>query len=477
EPLPEQITHAQLGGAVRPGGLVIGLADRPEEQRHVTAEIDLTTSSGLLVLGAVGSGRTTALAAVARSAVADGAVPTVLHAIDGARGLDVIRAVAGPGGRAEVVAHDDDEQVLRLLRSLRTRCRNVGTNAGTSAGGTVGTGGRPRALVLVDGVGAFVEHHDRVNRGEAIELLSSIATDGPAVGVHVVLSARRSAEVPIRLGHALGHRLVLRCASPEEAADLGVDSDLAARDLPAGRGVLDGELVQIVTCSEQALPVAGRSEHDTAGRLPTAIPVRTLADPQGWNAPIGMRADDLSTAWLDLTNHHALVLGPPRSGRSTTLATIAAQLGGPGRGCEVVRLDGHAPDGAVDALSALERSAAGDPGDPNRRWLVVVDDMPELLDGPDGAVLDGLLDRLLRRIRTAPVRIVASGEADAVARCYGDSVRRLRSGRQGILVRPDPDLHPGLLHTVLPLHDEIPAAPGRGWIVTPDGAVAVQVAM
>jgi S-DNA-T family DNA segregation ATPase FtsK/SpoIIIE len=78
------------------------------------------------------------------------------------------------------------------------------------------------------------------------------------------------------------------------------------------------------------------------------------------------------------------------------------------------------------------------------------------------------------------VRVLATAEADALARCYATSVRLLRSGRAGILLRPDPDLHAPLLHTVLPPHDDLAPVPGRGWLVDPDdpeGPRAVQLAL
>ncbi|HMU79352.1 MAG TPA: hypothetical protein PKC57_03765, partial [Microthrixaceae bacterium] len=108
--------------------------------------------------------------------------------------------------------------------------------------------------------------------------------------------------------------------------------------------------------------------------------------------------------------------------------------------------------------------------------IVAVDDLPELLDGPDGVAIDAVLDRLLRIGPDVPLRVLATAEADAASRCYADSFRRLRSTRTGLLLRPDPDLHPPLLHTSLPLHDELVPTAGRGWLVDPDGVVAVQLA-
>jgi len=75
------------------------------------------------------------------------------------------------------------------------------------------------------------------------------------------------------------------------------------------------------------------------------------------------------------------------------------------------------------------------------------------------------------------LRVVVGGEVDALLRCYGDSLTRLRSGRTGVLLQPDPDVHAGLLHAALPRRDELPSCPGRGWVIGPAGATPAQVAL
>lgn len=215
--------------------------------------------------------------------------------------------------------------------------------------------------------------------------------------------------------------------------------------------------------------------------LPNDVRAADLPPAEVWRVPVGVRHDDLRTAVIDLTTSGALILGPPRSGRTCALDLIVERLVHPdddGPAVAVVRLDGHRPDGAVDALrDALDTMQTdATPLDGGGHVVIAVDDLPELLDGPDGSAVDELLARALRLPPEDGLRVVATGESDATSRCYGDSLRRLRSGRTGILLRPDPDLHPPLLHTALPLHDELVPSAGRGWLVTPDGVTAVQLA-
>ncbi|UDY37297.1 FtsK/SpoIIIE domain-containing protein [Dermatobacter hominis] len=468
-PLPDRVDPGGLPGAGRPGGLVVGLVDRPVEQRLAPLELDLDGRGGLLVLGAPRSGRSCALRTIAAAAIADGRCATVVQALDGGRDLGPAEGLVGPGGAvADVVAVGDAERVLRLLRGLLARCRAEDPAS------------QARLLLLVDGAGALVDRHERVNRGEAADLIAAIATEGPAAGVHVVVSAGRPAEVPPTLLAALDRRLVLRCPSPEDAVVLGADvatglaAVLADPALPPGRGVLDGELVQL------ALPPSPsrkeRGQPGSVGRLPAQVDSTALPPSAGWRLTVGVRADDLGPAHLDLDRGGALVVGPPRSGRTTALRLLAS-CAHDATGATVVAIDGRRPDGAVDVLRALvDGAAAGAVGGPAGAVVVVVDDLPELLEGPGGQAADELLQRLLLLPSSSGVRVLASAEADAAGRCWSDALRRLRSGRTGVLLRPDPDLHPALLHTALPRHDELPAAPGRGWLVTPDDVVAVQLA-
>ncbi len=526
-PLPERISAASLPGPIWAGGLVIGMADLPAEQRQAPVEIDLRSGGGMLVLGAPRSGRSTALRAVAGAALADERCPTQVYALDAGRSLVDLQRIDGPGGHAHAAIRlDDAERTLRLLRTLRRRCRQVEHGKAADPSGP-----RPqdRVVLLVDGIGAFIDRHERVNRGEAVDLLSTIVTEGPGAGIHTVLSAGRPNEVPPAMLAALDRRLVLRCATVDDvimigAADtVGLAAELASPSLPAGRGLYDGALLQIAVSADA--PVAPnaldtRSGGPTLGLLASDVERTTLPAPLGWHVPIGVRHDDLRAAVLDLSVSGALIAGPPRSGRSTALRMISEQLvaahgtasdgtpAGAATGAaddatdeavspRVTWIDGHQPDGSVDSLRAVladarghlatahaepDRRATGTvgstsaPGTCPLRSVVAIDDLPELLEGPDGTEIDELLDALLRLGPHAGARVVVTGEADSLSRCYSDSVRRLRSTRTGILLRPDPDLHPGLLHTSLPLHDDLTPAAGRGWMVTPDAVVALQLA-
>ena len=206
-----------------------------------------------------------------------------------------------------------------------------------------------------------------------------------------------------------------------------------------------------------------------------------------------MHGDDLPTVDLDLAHHAAVIAGPPRSGRSaalTTIAEAAQRRNGVARRILVSawhspstvipvwtdrwcldtyrrhrRLPAHRADRAPTLRRCMRRRRPGRRARPSverRRsdepTLVAFDDLADLFDltAHRAAWTPSSFASSTSDARR-PVRVVVASEADALGRCYEDSVRRLRSGRTGILLTPDPDLGGSLLHAALPRRDDLPA--------------------
>ena len=186
---------------------------------------------------------------------------------------------------------------------------------------------------------------------------------------------------------------------------------------------------------------------------------------------------------VDLREDHFLVVGPPRSGRSTALRTLAASLrrGTPGLECyllaprrsPLMEVDGWTSMGkGADACRTMaERLAAlvEDRVPDAPPVLVVVDDANEI-----GELLP--LETLMRRGRDAGVRLLAAAESHATHRAFGGWVRELRNGRRGLLLMPDPETDGDLLGVRLPRSALAPPAPGRGYAVGDGIAELLQVA-
>lgn len=437
DPLPDVLPFGEIAPDDRPGQLTVGTVDVPEAQRRAPLRVDLTQRGGVVVSGAGGSGRTTVLRALALAAARHRAERIDVRMISSSPST-----ATSPGeGQVvgDVVAVDDAERVLRLLRSL------VAPRATSERS-------RDRTILMVDGLAAFYEAHERLRRAEAVDLLHRVAREGPRRGVHVVVTAGRRSEVPAPLAAALGATITLRCPNEDEALLVGLDAQAAAPSLPPGRCWFDGHLCQIALPDPRLLP-AGWAPPPPVPSLPDVVTTEQL------DGAVLLDADELEPVELD-ESRHLVVAGPPGSGVSDLLDELARSSGAS------VRVG--APDRSrplTAATAAALRAATG---------TVVIDDLPSLLDhaehGRDCAAALGEV------ITGGTARIIAGGEIDALLRCYDDVVTRLRSLRHGVLLHVDPDVHATLLHADIAPRPELPVGPTHGWLVEPDRVRAVMAA-
>ncbi|MEI7886065.1 MAG: FtsK/SpoIIIE domain-containing protein [Actinomycetes bacterium] len=501
--LPMQVKLSQVLEAGQ--GLAIGWTDLPDQQRRSALELNLDRDGGVLVLGASGSGRTTTLKSCAQAAIIHYRGRVHLFGIDSGRGLRALRSFAQVG---EVLPVDDVERVLRLLRRLAA---HVQSQTQSSNGGSACT---PR-LLLLDGFGAFEEIYERLNRGEGLDLLTRIARDGRSVGTHLMLAAHRRSEVPPSISSLLGCQIYLRSSTVDEALMLGLDAESAAKEVPPGRGSHQGEAIQIAEpddlSSQVAMQQPGHAE--SVGALPRLLRVTELfaTDPSGlapaliapWTSiPCGIEAEQLSVAALDLAHHHGLIAGAPRSGKSTALNTLCLALRlRPAANIQTATYllaaygsdahdpkhwdsghwdSGHwdsaliEPNSAQDSVHLLQTAA--DAARSGACTLLAVDDICSLIELPGGEQIEAELLALVDLARTHSIRLLLSGDVDSLQRSYSDLIIQLRSARTGLLLSGDPDLHGSLFHTALPVRSELLHCAGRGWLIAPSTAQAVQIA-
>jgi S-DNA-T family DNA segregation ATPase FtsK/SpoIIIE len=169
---------------------------------------------------------------------------------------------------------------------------------------------------------------------------------------------------------------------------------------------------------------------------------------------------------------HALIAGPARSGKSSTLGLIAHAARRDGIAVHIVAssrsplchdrelprpLTTDALGTLVDELIATSRTD---------RHLIVVDDADLVDEG-------GHLERLLAT-RPLHVHVVAGARADRLRAAFRHWTTEVRRSRLGILLRPD-DIDGELLGVRLP-RAALPAIAGRGYLVTESGTEIVQVA-
>lgn len=223
--LPTVIPVSELPAA--PAGHAFGLADLPHQQRQDAAVWDPDRDGNLLVIGAGGSGKSTAASVIARAAGATIVPSRVEEAWDELAGL-INRLRRGTAG-AQVLVLDDLDALL------------------------------PR----------FGDEH-----GPAFAaLLSEALRTGAAAGVHLVLTARRLPGQLQSIAASCDSRIILRQPDRQEHLLAGGDPALFEPGGPPGRGQWRGLAVQIALGPVSSPPPPAAPAVIDPGRWPVLLVV------------------------------------------------------------------------------------------------------------------------------------------------------------------------------------------------------------
>lgn len=313
--------------------VVVGKADDPVQQQQYPSVVDLESGGGLLVFGNAGSGKTTLLRSLAVSAALDDSEATgsglVLFVFDfSSGGLRDLERLPQCGG---VATSADLEAATRLLSVLD---REVVRRGGSMLPGS-DDGPRQRVVVLVDGYSALVEAlaatsgNQEQTSDDWLQMFHRLAVEGRQVGVHFAIAAERAASVRTSLLAAITTRVVMRQVDDAESRELGAPS---TRNLPAGGCYVGGLRTQIAVLNRPMLHVAA----GLRGSVPTQLVTRKLPDDvalpvgshQMYRGRLGLADLSGEAVRFDLqsTSSNLFVFGPPQSGKSRALATIAREL-------------------------------------------------------------------------------------------------------------------------------------------------------
>lgn len=335
----------------------VGLLDLPRAQRFDVALLDLAgAAGGVQIVGAPQTGKTTFLRTLALSLALTHTPDEVqIHCLDLSGGLRDLQELPHVG---DVVGRTDRDRVQRLLdHLLRTVDRRAaqlaerGIESITQArthrvehpvGSSHSLGPFPDVFVFVDSA------LDLRTEFDADDQLTQLVSRGLAVGVHVVVTATRYADLRPAVRELLGTRIELRLGDP---ADSMVDR-VSARGLPPdvpGRAVMAPGVIGQIALSDLAGPAhpesvplrvaAELAAEQWTGRtaqpvrmLPTAVRPTELplpgADPLP-GVPVGLGEPDLDPVYLDLTGHeqHVVAFGDGESGKTSLLKVILDGLG------------------------------------------------------------------------------------------------------------------------------------------------------
>jgi len=350
----------------------IGIIDRPFKHDQPPWTVDTSgPGSNVLILGAGGSGKTTALQTLICSAALTHTPEQVQFyclaysstALTTVGQLPHVGEVAGPTdpyGVRRTVA-----ELLALVRERKRTFLEYGIASMdvfrrrkfSGEAGAVPKDGFGDVFLVIDNYRALAEENEVL-----IEQVNQIINQGPSFGVHVVVTADRESELrpPVRSG--FGSRVELRLAAVEDAK---LVRSRFAKDVPVkpGRGMVAVNYVRLDSDPQAGLhtlvarPALASTEDNVfssdsvvaaVSRLASgqAPPVRRLPARFGVEQVRELAARDTrqgvgagGIAWaiseLDLQpiylnfaeNSHLMVTGRRECGKTTTLATIMSEIG------------------------------------------------------------------------------------------------------------------------------------------------------
>lgn len=350
----------------------IGIIDRPYKHDQPPWTVDTSgPGANVLILGAGGSGKTTALQTLICSAALTHTPQQVQFyclaysstALTTVSRIPHVGEVAGPTdpyGVRRTVA-----ELLALVRERKRsflecgiasmemfRRRKFGGEAGP-----VPDDGFGDVYLVIDNYRALAEENEVL-----IEQVNVIINQGPSFGVHVVVTADRESELrpPVRSG--FGSRIELRLAAVE---DTKLVRSRFAKDVPVkpGRGMVAVNYVRLDSDPQAGLhtlvarPALGSTPDNVfecdsvvaavsrltsaqappVRRLPARFGVEQVRELASRDTRQGVGAGgiawaiselDLAPVYLNFAeNSHLMVTGRRECGRTTTLATIMSEIG------------------------------------------------------------------------------------------------------------------------------------------------------
>ena len=524
--LPEQLALTALDGIASGAtparrGVWFGLEDHPAEQIQRIATLDLDADGHLYVIGAPRSGRTTALRTIAASGALTHA-PSDLHiyGIDaGNGGLLPLKRFPHVGAIAVRTQADHVTRLIGKLRALVKERQQLLADASVpdlsqlrALHAAHGEQAPPHVLVLLDGWEAFQSAFETVDGGALIDAVVFLLREGASAGVHLVVTGDRQLLISGRMSTLADRKLLLRMIERSDFSLIGLRPKWLPEQIPNGRAFdsTNGIEVQIACLdpdlepAEQSAALRRRGEELTEqyrdaprSALPFGIldiPTRyTYADalsergslePRG-HVFVGLGGEDVEPVSFDpRTSPTFVIAGPPASGRSNALMSIAESALRSGH--HVVALTPRrSPLRTLAGRSGVRGVLTGDDiteeelspllrrDDDTDVTTVVIADDAELLRDVSARTW---LRSLVPQASDQRLAFVIGGDADAIGKGFSSWLLEVIKGRRGVLFKPtqltDADtIGIRLSRSDLTAATEHPV--GRGYIAGPAHTVAL----
>jgi S-DNA-T family DNA segregation ATPase FtsK/SpoIIIE len=494
-PLESLSTHA------RPGQFVIGRCDLPDKQVQPIG-IFAPDDGNLAVIGTSGSGKSTALRTVAIAAAFSADGPTHVYGFDFASGsLQMLESLPHV---AAIVDGADDERIGRVLRRLTTivderarRFARANVSSITGYRQTVDPN-EPRILLLIDGIAAFREAYEHISHSAHFARFNQVAADGRSLGVHVVVAGDRPGALSTSLSSMMQHRLVLRLATDDDYVLASVPSDVLSASSPRGRGILGDHEIQVAVYGgdsnvavqaraidqlAQQMRDAGFQPPEPVERLSDHISLDALSASDGMGVPaIGVADETLAPIGV-APQGVLMVTGPPGSGRSSALLTLAQAVRRTNPTARIVHMAPAAS--TIAGLGVWSDTAAGVSSvvdlandlmsgltfRPANNLMVVIESLAEF----GNTEAEPELARMVKMLADASGFVVGESEVSTWGQAWL-LAQPFKSARRGLLLAPSGVEADTLLSTPLGTIRRHDFPPGRGVLIEKGKGVWMQVA-
>ncbi len=482
--------------------LLIGVADYPEHQAQKVVTFRPDTDGNLLIFGVGGAGKTVLLRTLAAGAgVTPRGGPVHVYGIDyGAGGLRMLEPLPHVGS---IVGADDDERIVRLLRSLRAiadqRARDYPTvhaSSITEYRVAAGKPEEPRILLLIDNFPAFKDAYESGPRAVWFHAFQQLLNEGRQLGIHVIFTADRPGSVPGSISSSAPRRVVMRLADEAAYLLLGMPSDILTPVSPPGRAVIDRVETQVAVLGgsgnaadqsqaigklARAMERQGVTPAPPVRSMPSEVDESTLPNEVDGKPVLGIGEEKLEPIGFEPSGTF-MIGGGPSSGRSNAIIALARSVHRWRPAGDLIYL-GHRRSSIprlapwthaatdLESVAELARStAARVAAEEEPHIAVFVESISDFLGTPaDAAIVE-----LIKAVKRSGHLLVAETETGSWGSMY-PLLSEVRNARRGMLLQPESIEGETLMRTPFPRSSKREFPPGRGMAVLAGKPTRIQV--
>lgn len=502
------------------------LGDYPQRQQQTVVSIDASSFGNMFIVGTSRSGKSTALRTIAYSG-SMAYTPRELHiyCIDAGNGaISPLTALPNVGA---VALRSETQKIERLIGKLEAETKRRASLLSKDGYSSIDEynasdvaareGALPHILVLLDSWDGFNSVFQSYDGGSLIERLQILMREGPSSGVHFILTGDHLL-LAGRMSVLSDSKILLRLVDPSDYTEVGMSSRDVPENIPDGRGYRseDGAEIQVAKIHEglsgqeesELIRASGtklKSGRDrglpravmpfTVEQLPEEITlsaVHTRISDYGddyfpergtkHRIPLGIGGEDNEPILFDPGETPMLpIYGTSQSGKTTMLVTIVngALAGGyrvilaaPKNNALRAFVDKPGVERIITLPSELTEELLSQYAD-DPKTLFVFDDCQLLKDVPASNWLQskiGVLD-------ANSAGFVVAGDAAEFPTGFGNWGSKVKTIRQGVLLKPDEVIYQDLINIRLrraQLTADVPS--GRGFVHMGALSVTMQVA-